>query len=106
MCCSFVDYVMTLPLMSQYLLYHVRFVSGGKHALHKCLSENQKMHTASDGSFDQDAELASHGWHLIGNENVLVEGTGPLDGIPEFLSSTWAELFVCFCDCEVPTFLL
>ena len=62
---SFVDYVMTLPLMSQYLLYHVRFVPGGKHALHACLSENQKIHIASDGSFDPDAELASHGWHLI-----------------------------------------
>ena len=57
--------------------------------------ENQKIHIASDGSFDPDAELASHGWHLIGNDNVLVEGTGPLDGIPEFLSSTWLGGTVC-----------
>lgn len=41
-------------------------------------------------------ELASHGWHLIGNSNDLVEGAGPVDGITEFLIYTWAELFgVC-----------
>ena len=89
----FVEYVQTLPLISQRLLHYIKFVPGGERALRECLSENLKIRAASDGSLDPDVELASHGWHLIGNGNVLVEGTGPVDGIPEFLSSTRAELF-------------
>jgi hypothetical protein len=30
---------------------------------------------------------------LIGNQNVLICGAGPVDGIPLVLSSTWAKLF-------------
>ena len=90
---SFMEYVKTLPLVSQCLLYQVRFVPGSEHALQECLQENRKIQAASDGSLDPDDALASHGWLLIGNGNVLAEGTGPVDGIPEFLSSTRAELF-------------
>ena len=75
------------------MLYHVRFVPGGEHALAECLKENKKIRAASDGSLDQDEELASFGWHLIGKGNVLVEGAGPVDGVPDTLSSTRAELF-------------
>ncbi len=81
---SFVDYVKTLPLMSQHLLYHVRFIPGGERTLRDCLIANQKLHAANDGSLDSDAELALLGWHLIGNGNVLVQGAGPVDGIPKF----------------------
>jgi hypothetical protein len=42
---------------------------------------------------DQDEELASFSWHLIGKGNVLVEGAGPVDGVPDTLSSTQVELF-------------
>jgi hypothetical protein len=75
------------------LLYHVRFVPGGEHALAECLKENKKICIASDGSLDQDEELASFGWQLIGKGNVLVKGAGPVDSVPDTLSSTWAELF-------------
>jgi hypothetical protein len=37
--------------------------------------------------------MASFGWLLIGHQNVLVCGAGPVDGIPLVLSSTRAELF-------------
>jgi hypothetical protein len=30
---------------------------------------------------------------LIGNQNVLVRGAGPVDGVPAVFSSTRAELF-------------
>ena len=90
---SFQEYMATLPLVSQRLLYQVRFVPGGERALRECLQDNRKIRAASDGSFDPDTEMAAQGWHLIGNGNVLVEGAGPVDGIPEFLSSTRAELF-------------
>jgi hypothetical protein len=59
----------------------------------ECLKENKKIWAASNGSLDQDKELASFGWHLIGKGNVLVKGAGPVDGVPNTLSSTWAELF-------------
>jgi hypothetical protein len=48
---------------------------------------------ASDGSLDKEEELGSFGWQLIGNGNVLVSGAGPVDGIPEYVSSTHTELF-------------
>jgi hypothetical protein len=32
-------------------------------------------------------------WLLIGNHNVLVCGVGPVDGVPNVLSSTQAALF-------------
>ena len=51
------------------------------------------MQAASNGSLDQDAALASHGWLLIGNGYVLDQGARPVDGIPDLISSTWAELF-------------
>ena len=38
-------------------------------------------------------EIASFGWQLLGNGNILVRGAGPVDGIPDLLSSTRAELF-------------
>jgi hypothetical protein len=58
------------------------------------LQEHKKIRAKSDGSLDPDEELASFGWHLIGKGNVLVEGAGPVDGVPDTLrSSMWAELF-------------
>jgi hypothetical protein len=57
------------------------------------LKENKKICAASDGSLDQDEELASFGWHLIGKGNVLVEGAGPVNSVLDTLSLTRAELF-------------
>jgi hypothetical protein len=54
---------------------------------------NRKLRAASDGSFDPKMEIASFGWQLLGNGNILVRGAGPVDGIPDLLSSTHAELF-------------
>jgi hypothetical protein len=48
---------------------------------------------STDGSFNQQKETASFGWLLIGHQNVLVCGAGPVDGMPSVLSSTRAELF-------------
>jgi hypothetical protein len=86
----FVAYMQTLPLVSQWLMYQIRFVPGGEHILWECLHENRKLHAASDGSLDLDAELASHGWHLSRNGNVLIQGAGPVDGVPEFISLHYA----------------
>ena len=47
----------------------------------------------TDGSFNMRIETASFGWLLTGNENVLVQGAGPVDSVPSVLSSTRAELF-------------
>jgi hypothetical protein len=33
-------------------------------------------------------ETASFGWVLIGNKNVLIQGAGPVDGVPMVLRST------------------
>lgn len=90
---TFLKYVDTLPEVSQCLLCQVRFIHGGEQALVECLQEHKKIWAASDGSLDPDKELALFGLHLIGKGNVLVEGAGPVDGIPDTLSSTRAELF-------------
>jgi hypothetical protein len=74
-------------------LLSYEFVPGGERTLRECLTNNSKLRVASDGSLDPDAELASFGWQLLGNGNVLVRGAGPVDGAPELLSSTRAELF-------------
>jgi hypothetical protein len=37
--------------------------------------------------------MASFGWVFIGNQNVLIRGAGPVDGVPMVLSSTHVELF-------------
>jgi hypothetical protein len=71
---SFADYEKNLPLVSQHLLYQVRFVPGSERTLWECLHENRKLHAASDRSLDQDAELASHSWHLICKWQCLGSG--------------------------------
>jgi hypothetical protein len=38
-------------------------------------------------------EMASFGWVLIGNKNVLIRGAGPVNGVPMVQSSTRVELF-------------
>jgi hypothetical protein len=74
-------------------MYQNRFVPGSECSLQDHLCENKKVQAASNGSLDQDAALASHGWLLIGNGYVLDQGARPVDGIPDFISSTQAELF-------------
>jgi hypothetical protein len=90
---TFPDYIATLPEISQRLLTQFEFVPGGERSLRACLATNRKIRTASDGSLDPEAALSSFGWQLLGNGNVLVRGAGPVDGVPDLLSSTRAELF-------------
>jgi hypothetical protein len=47
----------------------------------------------TNGSYIMGKEMASFGWLLIGNQNVLIRGVGPVDGVPMVLSSTRSELF-------------
>jgi hypothetical protein len=47
----------------------------------------------TDGSYNMRKEMASFGWVLIGNKNILIWGAGPVNGVPTVLSSTRAELF-------------
>jgi ribonuclease HI len=90
---NFKDYIATLPEITQRLMLSYEFVPGGERTLRECLANNSKLRAASDGSLDPDAELASFGWQLLGNGNVLIRGAGPVDGAPDLLSSTRAELF-------------
>ena len=60
--------------------------------LQKCLLEHRGLKAASNGSWDRHLELASFGWLLLGNGNVIVHGAGPVDEIADAMSSTRAEL--------------
>jgi hypothetical protein len=51
------------------------------------------LKVGTNGSLNLSKGTASFGWLLIGNQNVLVRGAGPVDGVPSVLSSTRAELF-------------
>jgi hypothetical protein len=66
---------------------------GGKQMLKYGLENNKILKCGTDGSLCLMKEMASFGWLLIGNHNVLVHGAGPVDGVPNVLSSTWMELF-------------
>jgi hypothetical protein len=90
---TFRDYLATLPTITQRLLTQFEFVPGGEQCLRECLATNRRLRAASDGSLDPIAELSSFGWQLLGNGNVLVRGAGPVDGVPDLLSSTRTELF-------------
>jgi hypothetical protein len=61
--------------------------------LKHCLENNRSLKIGTDGSVNLQQETASFGWLLIGNQNVIVHGAGPVDGVPLVLSSTRAELF-------------
>jgi hypothetical protein len=58
-----------------------------------CLKNDKPLKIGTDGSLNLQKETASFGWLLIGNQNVLIHGAGPVDGVPSVLSSTRAELF-------------
>jgi hypothetical protein len=57
------------------------------------LKNEKPLKIRKDGSLNLWKETASFGWLLIGNQNVLIHGAGPVDGVCLVLSSTWAELF-------------
>jgi hypothetical protein len=42
----------------------------------------------TNGSYNMGKEMASFGWVLIGNKNILIWGAGPVNGVPMVLSST------------------
>ena len=90
---TFKEYLQTIPEHEQCLLMHVKFVPGREDTLKHCLQHDKLLKIGTDGSFNQRKETASFGWLLIGHQNVLVRGAGPVDGIPSVLSSTRAELF-------------
>jgi hypothetical protein len=72
---------------------HIEFTPGGEKTLKQCLEKNKILKVGTDGSLNLSKGTASFGWLLIGNQNVLVRGAGPVDGVPSVLSSTRAELF-------------
>jgi hypothetical protein len=72
---------------------HIEFALGGKQMLKYCLENNKILKCGTDGSLCLMKEMASFGWLLIGNHNVLVCVAGPVDGVPNVLSSTRVELF-------------
>jgi hypothetical protein len=72
---------------------HIEFVLGGEQMLKYCLENNKILKCGTNGSLCLKMEMASFGWLLIGNHNVLVHGVDPVDGIPNILSSTQTELF-------------
>jgi len=94
---SFVEYCKSkfrTRSATQPLLHQFKFVPGGERSLKDChIPDNKRLWFASDRPLDPEISLASFGWLLIGNGNVLVRGAGPVDGIPDLLSSTRAELF-------------
>jgi hypothetical protein len=69
------------------------FVPGGEQPLKHCLANNKILKIGTNGSVNLRKETASFGWLLIGNKNVLVHGSGPVDVVTDVLSSMWAELF-------------
>jgi hypothetical protein len=72
---------------------HIEFIPGGEDMLMHSLKNDKPLKVGTDVSFNLWKETASFGWLLIGNQNVLIHGAGPVDGVPSVLSSTQAELF-------------
>ena len=83
----------TLPHHVRGLLHLIQFSPGGERVLRECLHNNMIIKIGTDGSLQKAKQTASFGWILIGMKQKLVEGAGRVDGVPEFLSSTRAELF-------------
>jgi hypothetical protein len=67
---------------------HYEFTPGGKRILKTCLEQNMLLNLGTNGSYNMGKEMASFGSVLIGNQNVLIWGAGPVDGVPMVLSST------------------
>jgi hypothetical protein len=61
--------------------------------LKHCLENDKILKIGTDGSMNLQKGTASFGWLMIGNQNVLVRGAGPVEGVPAVLSYTRAELF-------------
>jgi len=90
---TFMEYVETLPELERRLFHYLKFETDGERTLRDCLRQNKSLKIGTDGSLHQEKETSSFGWVLLGNQQKLVEGAGPVDGVPEYLSSTRAELF-------------
>jgi hypothetical protein len=90
---TFSDYIKTLPEHIHWLLMHVEFAPGREQMLKHCLAHDKILKIGTDGSLNLSKETSSFGCLLIGNQNVLVHGAGPVDGVPTMFSSTRAELF-------------
>ena len=90
---TFKEYVETLPHHVRRLLHSIQFSPGGERVLRECLHNNMIKKLGTDVSLQKAKQTASFGWILIGMKQKQVEGVGPVDGVPEFLSLTRAELF-------------
>ena len=90
---TFKEYMETLPHHVCRLLHLIQFSPGDERVLRECLCNNTIIKIGTDGSLQKVKQTTSFGWILIGMKQKLVEGVGPLDGVPEFLSLTRAELF-------------
>ena len=90
---TFMEYVETLSNPVRRLFHSIQFAPGGERVLCECLLNNKILKIGTDGSLCKEKQTASFGWILISMKQKLVEGTGPVDGVPEFLSSTRVELY-------------
>jgi hypothetical protein len=90
---TFEEYIKTSSEHIHQLLMHIEFMPGWEKTLKQCLEKNMIMKVRTDGSLNLSKGTASFGWLLIRNQNVLVRGAGPVDGVPSVLSLTRAELF-------------
>jgi hypothetical protein len=78
----FEEYIKTLPEHIQQLLMHIESTPGWEKTLKQCLEKNMILKVGTDGSLNLSKGMASFGLLLIGNQNVLVQGAGPVDGEP------------------------
>jgi hypothetical protein len=51
---------------------HYQFTPGGERTLKACLKWNMLLKLGTNGSDNMGKEMASFGWVLIGNKNVLI----------------------------------
>ena len=58
-----------------------------------CLERNMILENGTHGSFFRGNETVSFGLVLMGNQNVLAHGAGPVEGIPLVLCTTRTKLF-------------
>jgi hypothetical protein len=59
-----------------------------------CELENDTLVVCSDGAYDKNKSVASHGWVITSSlvETELAGGSGPVDGHPDLLLSYRVEL--------------
>jgi hypothetical protein len=73
--------------------YLVEFAPGGKQMLQHCLAHGQDIEDWNQWVSKSEQRNFFVWLATAWEQNVLVHGTGPVDGVPTVLSSTRAEVF-------------